>query len=195
MTTDDRPPGLDELRRELEALGMVAVPFRDEIHIRRSTLEYIKVRIADGVLHCEPCIGIMTQARATWALLVVEMMFLFALRSQPTASPLALGWVFTGILAFGLHALRYTLSEITISRVQSVWLGLRERQRIESQFPAPHSQHRSQASPHPILVPVPGTPPPVPARALAPERAEPLLSEGDPPVPAPQTRKKLKTPI
>ena len=63
MTNDDRAPELDELRRELEAVGMVVVPFRNEIHVRRSTLEYIKVRVEDGVLRCEARIGVVPASR------------------------------------------------------------------------------------------------------------------------------------
>ena len=73
MADEIESPGLDELRRELQAVGMVVVPFGDEIHVRRSTLEYIKVRVDAGVLRCETYIGTMSQAKATWALLAAEM--------------------------------------------------------------------------------------------------------------------------
>src|SRR5689334_19592176 len=113
MSSEEWLPTLDELRHQLEALGMVAVPFRNEIHIRRSTLEYIKVRIDDGVLRCEPYIGIMSQARATWLLLAVEMAVVWSLQAQWAPLHGGLAMAFGGILAFGLHGLRYMLAEVT----------------------------------------------------------------------------------
>ena len=128
MTIEEGAPSLDELRQELEAVGMVVVPFADEIHIRRSTLEFIKVRVDGGVLHCEPRIGALSMSRATWVLLAVEFLEIFAVMHQRAGSPAwAIGSVFSGLLAFGVHALRYTLAEITISRVQGIWLDLRAR--------------------------------------------------------------------
>ena len=134
MADQDLVPELDELRRELEAVGMVVVPFRNEIHIRRSTLEYIKVSVDNGVLRCEPWIGALTQAAATWALLAGEMIVILALSLQGTIAINTVMAAFGGLLGFGLHGLRYTLAEITINRVQSVWLDLRNRHRA---LPAP----------------------------------------------------------
>lgn len=130
MADDDASPRLEELRRELEAMGMVVVPFRDEIHIRRSTLEYIKVRLDRGVLHCEPYVGMMSQARTTWVLLAIEAIAIPTVVSHAAATSIALTAAFTGLLAFGVHALRYTLSEIAVSRIQTRWLDLRERHRL-----------------------------------------------------------------
>ena len=130
MAEEDETPGLEELRRDLAAVGMVVVPFRDEIHVRRSTLEYIKVRLDRGVLHCEPCVGIMSQARTTWALLAVEAIAIPTFLGQFGATPVGLIAAFTGLLGFGFHALRYTLSEVAINRIQSVWLDLRERHHV-----------------------------------------------------------------
>lgn len=130
MATEDGTPGLEELHRDLAAMGMVVVPFRDEIHVRRSTLEYIKVRLDRGVLHCEPCVGMMSQARTTWALLALEAIAIPTLLFQFGATPVGLIAAFTGLIGFGFHALRYTLSEVAINRIQSVWLGLRERHRV-----------------------------------------------------------------
>jgi len=127
MANEHGAPDLDDLRRELQAAGMVVVPFRDEIHIRRSTLEYIKVRVDSGVLHCEPCIGLLTQAKATWGLLAAEVLMMWALSLEPSVAAQGLVVAFAGILAFAFHAMRYTLAEIATSRVQSVWLDLRTR--------------------------------------------------------------------
>lgn len=130
MTHDETgAPTLDELRRELEAVGMVVVPFRDEIHVRRSTLEYIKVRVDGGVLRCEPRIGIMSQARATWLLLAAEAIEIPGIVHLSGGASWALATVFVGVLAFGFHALRYTLADVAIGRVQAVWLDLRARHR------------------------------------------------------------------
>ena len=142
MANEDGTPGLEELRRDLEAVGMVVVPFRDEIHVRRSTLEYIKVRLDGGVLHCEPCVGIMSQARTTWALLAVEATVIPALLFEFGATPVGLIAAFTGLVGFGFHALRYTLSEIAISRIQSVWLDLRVRHGVN-----PGASNASLSSP------------------------------------------------
>jgi len=130
MANEDRMPDLNELRRELEALGLVVVPFPDEIHVRRSTLEYIKVRVDRETLRCEHYVGLFTQARTTWALMAVESIAIPAVLFQFGASPIGLLATFTGLVGFAFHALRYTLGEITISRVQSVWLNLRERHRL-----------------------------------------------------------------
>ena len=130
MADEDRMPDLEELRRELEALGLVVVPFRDEIHVRRSTLEYIKVRVDGETLRCEHYVGFFTQARMTWALMAVESIAIPAVLFQFGASQIGLLATFTGLLGFAFHALRYTLGEITISRVQSAWLNLRERHRL-----------------------------------------------------------------
>lgn len=130
MPNEPVPPTLDDLRRELEAVGMVVVPFGDEIHIRRSTLEFIKVRVDDGVLHCEPRIGLLSMSRSTWVLLAIEFILLFAVNHRHGSQAWALGSVFAGLLAFGVHALRYTLADITISRVQAIWLDLRARHRV-----------------------------------------------------------------
>ena len=129
MTSEVVAPGLDDLRRELEAVGMVVVPFGDEIHIRRSTLEYIKVRIDGGTLRCEPWIGALSQAKATWSLLAMEMVVVAALLYQIGTAPAAVVVAFGGLLGFGFHSLRYVLSEIVISRVQAVWLDLQQRHR------------------------------------------------------------------
>ena len=168
MSGEDRVPTLEELRRELDALGMVAVPFRDEIHIRRSTLEYIKVRVDDGVLRCEPWIGFFSQAKSTWLLLAIEMVILWSLQAQRLPLNAGLAMAFAGILGFGLHGLRYTLAEVTIGRVQSVWLELRARQRV-AQLPSPSSS----SSP-------PGTP---------------ALSEGDGPISEVSAHMRRKTPV
>lgn len=138
MANEQDTPNLDELRRELEAVGMVVVPFGDEIHIRRSTLEYIKVRVDDGVLHCEPRIGVMSMSRATWVLLAIEFVEMLTVTRPSGASLKGLLAVFVGLLAFGIHALRYTLADITISRVQAIWLDLRARHRVTAGLaPAP----------------------------------------------------------
>ena len=130
MPNEPAPPTLDDLRRELEAVGMVVVPFGDEIHIRRSTLEFIKARVDDDVLHCEPRIGLLSMSQSTWVLLAVEFILLFAVNHRHGGPAWALGSVFAGLLAFGVHALRYTLADITISRVQAIWLDLRARNRV-----------------------------------------------------------------
>jgi hypothetical protein len=130
MPNEPAPPTLDDLRRELDAVGMVVVPFGLEIHIRRSTLEFIKVRIDGGVLHCEPRIGLLSMSRSTWVLLVIEFILLFAVNHRHGSQAWALGSVFAGLLAFGVHALRYTLADITISRVQAIWLDLRARRGV-----------------------------------------------------------------
>ena len=132
MATEVGTPDLEELRRDLTAVGMVVVPFRDEIHVRRSTLEYIRVRLDRGVLHCEPCVGMMSQARTTWALLAVEAIVIPTFLFEFGATPVGLIAAFTGLVGFGFHALRYTLSEVAINRIQSVWLDLRERDRVGS---------------------------------------------------------------
>ncbi len=125
MSNETGTPGLEELRRELEAVGMVVVPFRDEVHVRRSTLEYIRVRVDDGVLRCEPCVGIMSQARTTWALVAAEVVAIPTLLLHFGITPLGLLAAFTGLLGFSFHALPYTLSEIAVNRIQSVWLSVR----------------------------------------------------------------------
>jgi hypothetical protein len=130
MTSDDRTPDLDELRRELEALGAVVVPFPDEIHVRRSTLEHIKVRVDGGTLRCEHYTGFLSQAQMTWALMAVESIVIPTVLFQFGVSQVGLMATFTGLVGFAFHALRYTLGEITVSRIQSVWLHLRERHRL-----------------------------------------------------------------
>jgi hypothetical protein len=130
MVEEDGSPGLEELRRDLEAVGMVVVPFRGEIHVRRSTLEYIKVRLDRGVLHCESCVGMMSQARTTWALLAVEAIAIPAFLFQFGTTSIGLMAAFTGLIGFGFHALRYTLAELAVGRIQSVWLALAERHRL-----------------------------------------------------------------
>jgi hypothetical protein len=134
--TEAELPNLDELRGELEAVGMVVVPFRNEIHIRRSTLEYIKVRVDGGVLRCEPRIGFLSMSRSTWLLLGIEFVEMFAVMHPRAGVPTGgLFAVFVGLLAFGVHALRYTLADITISRVQAIWLELRSRHRVSGGQP------------------------------------------------------------
>lgn len=130
MVNDDGTPGLDGLRRELEEVGMVVVPFRDEIHVRRSTLEYIKVRVDGGILRCQSCIGFSSQVRATWTLIAVEAIAIPAFLLEFGATGVGLVAAFAGLLGFGFHALRYTLDEVAINRIQSVWLNLRERHRM-----------------------------------------------------------------
>lgn len=118
MSNEDGTPGLDELRRDLEAVGMVVVPFRDQIHIRRSTLEYIKVRVDGGVLRCEPFVGMMSQARTTWALMAVEAIAIPTVLFQFGTTSVGLIAAFTGLMGFGFHALRYTLAEVSTNRIQ-----------------------------------------------------------------------------
>jgi hypothetical protein len=154
MAEEDGAPGLEELRRDLEAVGMVVVPFRDEIHVRRSTLEYIKVRLDRGVLNCEPCVGMMSQARTTWVLLAVEAIAIPTFLLQFGATSIGLMAAFTGLLGFGFHALRYTLSEVAVNRIQSVWLALRERHRL-----GPHPSPAALSSPATQQLPA-GQPPP-----------------------------------
>ncbi len=156
MTSDDRTPDLNELRRELEALGVVVVPFPNEIHVRRSTLEYIKVRIDGETLRCEHYIGFLSQARATWALMAVEAIAIPAVLFQFGVSQVGLMATFTGLVGFAFHSLRYTLGEITISRIQSVWLHLRERHR-----PALASSPVSLPSPTSLSLPAGAPPVPV----------------------------------
>ena len=152
MANENGTPDLDDLRRELEAVGMVIVPFGDEIHIRRSTLEFIKVRVDDGVLRCRPRIGLLSMSQATWVLLAVEFIEIFAVMHQTRGEAWALGSVFTGLLAFGVHALRYTLADITISRVQAIWLDLRARNRVTGTAPAlPRSSAPTRALPEGTL--------------------------------------------
>lgn len=110
-------PDLDELRGELQTLGMVVVPFGNEIQI----------------------------------LIAAEMIMAAALLYQPGMIANSLGVAFAGLLAFGFHALRYTLAEVEISRVQSVWLELRARHRAKAgsspaALPAPVMQPTSEGA-------------------------------------------------
>lgn len=148
MANEAEASGLNELRQELEMAGMVVVPFRDEIHVRRSTLGYVKVRVDGGTLRCQPCVGFLSQAQTTWLLLAVEAIVIptFLLRFGATA--VGLTAVFTGLLGFGFHALRYTLDEIAINRIQSAWLSLRARPRV-----APAPAPTSSASAPPLALP------------------------------------------
>ena len=159
MTSEDRTLDLDELRRELEALGVVVVPFPGEIHVRRSTLEYIKVRVDGGTLRCQHYIGFLSQARMTWALMAVESIAIPTVLFQFGVSQVGLLATFTGLVAFAFHALRYTLGEITISRIQAVWLNLRERHRLT------HASSVSLPSPTSLSLPAGAGPEPVESKA------------------------------
>ena len=130
MNDQGPEPTLNELRRELEAVGLVVVPFGNEIHVRRSTLEYIKVRIDDGVLRCEPCIGFMSQARATWVLLLGVTLGIPALFHRNGATAESLSTAFLAAIGFVFHSLRYTLADLSINRVQAIWLDLKARHRL-----------------------------------------------------------------
>lgn len=123
MTTDP----LQILRAELESLGMVVVPFRDELHVRLSTLQYIVVRVEDGRLSCEARVGAFRRPQATWTLAVGGSAAIAILLMSTGITPKTLAVAFVVIMSMIFNGVRHVLSDAMVTRIQMAWLNCRSR--------------------------------------------------------------------
>jgi len=125
--TDQDAQLLQLLRSELDALGMVVVPFPNELHVRLSTLEYIKVRLMDGRLECEPWVKGIPRIRATWTLAMVGSAVIAALLRSDGITPATLAVSFVVVMSMVFTGIRHLLSDNCITRIQMAWLNCRPR--------------------------------------------------------------------
>ena len=130
--TDESPTQADAdnlraLKTELDALGMVVVQNKDEIHVRLSMLEYVKIRVRGGALHCESWVGVTPRARASWTMYGVFAVLIASLFLKTGVTPETLAVAFIATIALVFNTLRHLLNDNTVTRIQMAWLGLRSR--------------------------------------------------------------------
>ena len=118
-------PELEALQLELQSSGMVVVPTGNELQVRLSTLEYIRVRVAGGRLICEPWIGTVPRVRAWWTSLFVAAVGIPGILLDAGVTPAALAFSFLitiGVIAGGL---RHLLADSAITRIHLAWHAAR----------------------------------------------------------------------
>jgi hypothetical protein len=113
------------LRDELQSLGMVVVTRDDGLEVRTSTFETVRIRLVDSVLRCEVWFGgaSRTQARWTFSILSAVIVPGLFLTTGVTAGTVSVAFLI--VLAAVSQAIRFTVTESIVSRIQMVWLNVR----------------------------------------------------------------------
>ncbi len=119
-------PALQQLRQELEQLGMVVVPHGDHICVRLPLLTSVHVSLERGVLRCEPRLGPLPRSStlAGTATATASSVAVAAIAGLPLL-PLVLAT--GGLAALGVQLGGFMLAESCITRVQLLWSRVREQ--------------------------------------------------------------------
>lgn len=114
-------PTLADFTERLAAAGLVAVPMGEEIHVRLSTLEHVRVRIGAGGLRCEVWVGTVPRSRALWTLSFAAVAAIagFAYEGPLTGGVLAASLLI--IVAVVTSGVRYLLADNVITRIHMAW--------------------------------------------------------------------------
>jgi hypothetical protein len=121
----DSDTSLRTLGDNLRDLGMIVVPRDNGLEVRLSTFETVLIRLNDSVLQCEARFGAVSRTRARWTfsiLSAVVVPYLF-LTTGVTAGTISVAFLI--VLAAVSQAVRYTVTESVVSRIQMVWLSMR----------------------------------------------------------------------
>jgi hypothetical protein len=113
------------LGEELRSLGMIVVTRDDGLEVRLSTFETVRITLADTVLQCEVRFGAVPRTRARWTFSILSAVLVPALFLTTGVTAGTLSVAFLIVLAAVSQAVRYTVTESIVSRVQMVWLNLR----------------------------------------------------------------------
>jgi hypothetical protein len=126
----DNAAPLKMLGAELQSLGMVVVPYDDGLEVRLSTFETVRIGLIDSVLRCDVRFGAVPRTRARWTFSILSSVLVPALflTTGVTAGTLSVAVLI--VLAAVSQAVRYTVTESVVSRIQMVWLNLRRTSSI-----------------------------------------------------------------
>jgi hypothetical protein len=121
----DSDASLRMLGDELRGVGMIVVPCDDGLEVRLSTFETVRVRLVDSGLQCEVRFGAVPRTRARWMFSILSSVLVPALFLTTGVTAGTLSIAFLVVLAAVSQAVRYTVTESIVSRIQMVWLNLR----------------------------------------------------------------------
>jgi hypothetical protein len=121
----DAAASLQTLRDELQSLGMVVVTRDDGLEVRTSTFETVRIRLDDAVLRCEVWFGGASRTRARWTFSILSAVIVPGLFLTTGVTAATVSVAFLIVLAAVSQAIRFTVTESIVSRIQMVWLNLR----------------------------------------------------------------------
>jgi hypothetical protein len=104
---------------------MVVVPRGDGLEVRLSTFETIRVDVSESGLHCEPRFGAVSRTRARWSFQILSAVLVPWFFLTAGLTPVTVSVAFLLVLAAVSQAIRYNVTESVISRIQTVWLGMK----------------------------------------------------------------------